>query len=95
MRAVGVAGARGKGKIEGRWSTQESHLNFQDGKVLQDSNFYQDYSYQISSTIDINTYKSTLEDIAHLAGTKMFGKFLLKEEVDVSSKARFSIIRNT
>jgi hypothetical protein len=95
VRAVGTARARGQGKIEGRWSSQESHLNFQDGKVLQDSNYYQDYSYEISSTIDINTYKSTLDEIAHLAGTKMFGKFSLREGVDVSSNARITIIRET
>ena len=95
VKAVGITSARGQGKIEGRWSSQESHLNFQDGKVLQDSNYYQDYSYQISSKIDINTYKSTLDEIAHLAGTKMFGKFSLREEVDVSSSARITIIRET
>ena len=95
IRAIGIASARGQGKIEGRWSTQESHLNFQDGKVLQDSNYYQDYSYEISSKIDINTYKSTLDEIAHLAGTKMFGKFSLREEADVSSNARIMIIRET
>lgn len=93
--AVGIAKARGQGRIEGRWSSKESHLNFQDGKVLQDSDFYQEYSYRISSTTDINTYKTTLTDIAHLAGTKMFGEFVLKDEVDVSSNARISIIRNS
>lgn len=95
VSAVGIARARGQGKIEGRWSSQESHLNTKDGKVIQDSNFYQDFSYEISSKIDINTYKSTLDEIAHLAGTKMFGKFLLREEVDVSSKARITIVRET
>jgi hypothetical protein len=93
--AVGIAAARGQGSIEGRWSSKESHLNFQDGKVLQDSNFYQEYSYRIASKIDINTYKNTLTDIVHLAGTKMFGEFVLNEELKVNSNARISIIRNT
>jgi hypothetical protein len=93
--AVGVANARGQGRIEGRWSSKESHLNFQSGKVLQDSDYYQEYSYEIQSQTDINTYKSTLTEIAHLAGTKIFGKFVLKDEAKVTSNARFSIIRNT
>ena len=93
--AVGIANARGQGKIEGRWSSKESHLNFQDGKVLQDSDYYQEYSYRITSKTDINTYKTTLTDIAHLAGTKMFGEFVLKDEVQVKSNAKFSIIRNS
>jgi hypothetical protein len=92
--AVGIADARGQGRIEGRWSSKESHLNFQDGKVLQDSDFYQEYSYRISSKTDINTYKNTLTEISHLAGTKMFGEFVLKDEVKVNSTARISIIRN-
>lgn len=92
--AVGVADARGQGRIEGRWSSRESHLNYQDGKVLQDSDYYQEYSYRISSKTDINTYKNTLTEISHLAGTKMFGQFVLKDEVKVNSSARISIIRN-
>lgn len=86
--AVGIAGARGQGIIEGRWSSKESHIGFQDGKVLQDSDYYQEFSYLISSRIDINTYKNTLTEISHLAGTKMFGEFLLKDSVDVSSNIR-------
>jgi hypothetical protein len=92
--AVGIAAARGQGRIEGRWSSKESHLNYQDGKVLQDSDYYQEYSYKISSKTDINTYKNTLTEISHLAGTKMFGQFVLKDEVKVNSSARISIIRN-
>jgi hypothetical protein len=92
--AVGITDARGQGIIEGRWSSKESHLNYQDGKVLQDSDYYQEYSYRISSKTDINTYKNTLTEISHLAGTKMFGQFVLKDEVKVNSSARISIIRN-
>lgn len=92
--AAGNANARGQGIIEGRWASTESHLNYQDGKVIQDSDYYQEYSYQISSKIDINTYKNTLTDIAHLAGTKMFGEFSLKDSADVSVNIRSTIIRD-
>ena len=92
---VGTSNSRGQGIVEGRWSSTDSHLNFQDGKVLQDSDFYQEYSYLISSKIDINSYKNTLTDIAHLAGTKMFGEFSLKDNVDVSSNIRSTIIRDS
>ena len=92
--AVGTANARGQGIIEGRWSSKESHLNFQDGKVLQDSDYYQEYSYEILSETDINTYKDTLTELAHLAGTKMFGKFVFNDEAKINSNIRISIIRN-
>jgi hypothetical protein len=91
---VGIASARGQGKIEGRWSSKESHLNFQEGKVIQDSDFYQEFSYRIASKIGINTYKNTLTDIAHLAGTKMFGEFILNDTVKMNTNIRSSIIRN-
>lgn len=92
---VGNSNSRGQGIVEGRWSSKESHLNFQDGKVLQDSDFYQEFSYLISSKIDINSYKDTLTDIAHLAGTKMFGEFSLKDNINVSSNIRSTIIRDS
>lgn len=92
---VGIANSRGQGRVEGRWSSKESHLNYADGKVIQDSNYYQEYSYEIQSKTDINTYKSTLTEIAHLAGTKMFGKFLLEDLAEAKTSARISIIRNT
>jgi hypothetical protein len=92
---VGTAGARGQGIIEGRWSSKESHIGVQDGKVLQDSDFYQEYSYLISSKIDINTYKSTLTNISHLAGTKMFGRFVLKDKENVSANIRSVIIEGS
>lgn len=93
VKAVGIASSRSQGIIEGSWSTKESHLNFQDGKFLQDSDYYQEYSYEISAKTDINTYKNTLENVAHLAGTKMFGKFSLIDSVDVSSNIRSTIVR--
>lgn len=95
VKSVGTASARSQGIIEGRWSSQDSHLNFQDGKVLQDSDYYQEYSYKVSSKIDINTYKNTLTDTVHLAGTKMFGEFLLKDKIDVSANIRSTILRNS
>lgn len=94
VKGVGTANARGQGLIEGRWSSKESHLNSQDGKVLQDSDYYQEYSYRISSKIDINTYKNMLTDNVHLAGTKVFGEFLLKDKIDVSANIRSTILRN-
>lgn len=93
IKAIGIADARGQGVIEGRWSSTESHLNIQDGKFLQDSDYYQEFSYEISSKTDINTYKNTLDEIVHLAGTKTFGKFSLKDSVNVSSNIRSTIVR--
>jgi hypothetical protein len=91
IAAVGTVSAKGQGISEGFWKTFDSHLNIFDNKKLQDSLFYQDYSYEITSEVDINTYEPILRDVAHLAGTKIFGKFGINREVDTSSNIRIQI----
>jgi hypothetical protein len=86
IAAVGTVSARSQGVSEGFWSTFDSHLNIYDGKRLQDSFFYQDYSYQITTELDINNYEETLKDIAHVAGTKVFGRFALSQALDKTSR---------
>jgi hypothetical protein len=77
--------ARGQGTTEGTWRSTTSHLNFASGQRLQDSFYYQAFSYEVNSKIDINTYEKFLKEATHLAGTKFFGNFLYDEELDVSS----------
>lgn len=81
----------GQGKKEGSWKTYESHLNSKNGKVLQDSFFYQDYSYQVSSDLNINTYTETLKNVAHPAGVKLFGRFVLNDEKKIDLTSEISI----
>lgn len=81
----GTIHARGQGFKEGTWTTLDSHLNYKSGKVLQDSYYYQQYSYEIGSGLDINTYEKFLKDTVHVAGTKLFGKFVYKDVTDVST----------
>ena len=83
--AVGVVSARKQGVSEGFWRSFDSHVNIYDNKRLQDSFYYQDYSYEISSETGINRYEQTLKDIAHPAGMKPFGKFLLSRAEKVKS----------
>jgi len=59
------------------------------GMRIQDSNFYQEYSYQIKSTLDKSRYEKLLKENVHLAGTKMFGDFIYKYENASTTKARF------
>jgi len=75
ISAQGIIKARSEGKTEGSWQTYTSHLNTEDGKVLQDSFYYQDYSYEISSSLNEEIYLESLKDIAHPVGTKMFSTF--------------------
>tara|TARA_R110000868_G_scaffold36678_4_gene129974 strand:- start:1477 stop:5142 length:3666 start_codon:yes stop_codon:yes gene_type:complete len=62
---------------------------YDSGNRVQDSNFYQEYSYQIKSTLPIGEYEQILKENVHLAGTKLFGDFSYKAYVGGTIKPRF------
>lgn len=74
--AVGTA-VLGQGRTAGEWRTKYSHIGYDDGKVLQDSDYYQDFSYEVQTSLDDDIYLETLKNLAHPAGTKVFTKFSL------------------
>ena len=80
--------ANSQGITSGFWSSQTSQINgywtnpdskefeYYDSKTkVQDSDYYQEYSYEIKSTVAVNKYEKVIKDTMHLAGTKMFGEF--------------------
>lgn len=81
--------ANSQGITAGFWSSQTSHVNgyytnpdshtfdyYDSNMKVQDSDYYQEYSYEIQSTISVDKYENALKDTMHLAGTKMFGNFV-------------------
>ena len=78
------------GETEGKWITYNSHVNSEFNKRLQDSFYYQSYSYEIKSKLDINTYEKTYKNIMHTAGTKFFGSF--EYEDSIGSEPQINII---
>lgn len=79
----GEAVARGQGKSEGYWVSKSSHLNYTDGKKIQDSNFYQDYSYEVAMPLPEQTFLPSLQDLVHPVGLKFFSKFSLLETINI------------
>lgn len=61
------------GRDVGYWSTTQGFLN--SDKYIQDSYFYQDYSYQIRTNISLDRYKNILYNTFHVAGSELFGDF--------------------
>lgn len=70
--ATGIARLYKQGTGEGYWSDTASFISAD--KVVQDSDFYQDFSYQIESTLSLERYADVVKDTVHLAGTKTFGR---------------------
>lgn len=65
--------ARDQGITEGRWASFFSHINQE--KVIQDSFFYQDYSYEVTTDVSSIEYVSEYVDLVHPAGMKLFTSF--------------------
>ena len=80
----------GMGETDGQWFTKSSHLN-EPNKYIQDNNYYQEYSYDISSLLDPNKYESIVKDTVHVAGTKMFSSPLINTINDTQPTADVAI----
>lgn len=65
--------ARDQGITEGRWVSFFSHINQE--KVLQDSFFYQDYSYQVTTDAAPSEFVNEYVDLVHPVGMKLFTAF--------------------
>jgi|694.fasta_scaffold00233_47 hypothetical protein len=82
----GIVRKAGVGKGVGYWATTDGLLN--SDKVIQDSYYYQDYSYEIRAAISIENYKEVFYSTFHPAGTELFGKyelqpFVVQSEIDL------------
>jgi hypothetical protein len=77
-QVTGYAMKTGIGSAPGSWLTTQSFLN--SNKYIQDSYFYQDFSYQIKTASTLDKYKDILYNTFHVAGSELFGQFQLSEK---------------
>jgi hypothetical protein len=64
----------GAANAEGYYASTRSHISTPRG-YIQDSNFYQEFSYQIISSVSIDRYRDVALKLCHPAGQKLFGKY--------------------
>jgi len=72
--ATGYANLINQGVGEGYFKSTRGFLN--SDKYIHDGDFYQFFSYQISTDIPLETYSDTLKKLMHVAGTKLFGNLI-------------------
>jgi hypothetical protein len=53
-------------------------------KYIQDGYFYQNFSYQIKSSLDISKYYQMVTDVVHTAGTALYGAVVKKAFVNAA-----------
>lgn len=71
----------GLGIKEGFWVDDDGKLDY---KFIQDSLFYQDFSYVIRSGLAFSVYADAIKKIVHPAGLQFFGEILISSVLDVS-----------
>lgn len=64
-----------------------------DQKKLFDGTYYQNYSYEIISSLILDKYKTMIEELTHPAGTALFGKFVYDTQDSNFLKIQNSIIK--
>lgn len=89
--ANGIAQIGSIGTSEGSWLNTNS---FPDSdKYIQDSYYYQDYSYEIQSSLSKDVYENIIQNITHVSGMQMFGRVKQVQQTQMNYNA--SLIVNT
>lgn len=78
------------GYEEGYWSTTRGFLN--SDKYIQDSYFYQDFSYAIKSGIPFDKYVEVIKKVFHISGMELFGlPYIVDNQTSTISESSISI----
>lgn len=81
VTATATVNNYGRGK--GYWNSTTSFVS--DNKKLHDGDYYQEYSYDIRSSLTKETYERKVLDLAHVAGTKMFGSVVSTQSINTEA----------
>ena len=78
----------------GYWTNDRGFLS--DVNYIQDSNFYQNYSYQIIAQRMLSSYEGLVRELVHPAGVALFGKFRVKTQFvnNQSADEQFIVYQN-
>lgn len=81
-----VASAKGNitkhGFSEGYYSSTRGFLD--DMKYIHDGDYYQEYSYEVQSSMPFEKYSTLLKEVLHVAGTKVFGRVKTTTNVNLN-----------
>ena len=69
----------GIGVEEGEWVDTKGHLN--SDKFIQDSYYYQEYSYEIQMSKSLDKYIEVLKQLGHPVGNQLFGKAVIISDI--------------
>ena len=84
----------GQGNTSGKWKTRNSFVGEYSTRI-HDNDYYQEYSYDISSMIDPVVYSPLVKNVVGVAGTKMFSTPLINSDNAMQSNVDVEIQRFT
>ena len=91
IQATGLITIDGIANAEGYYASTRGHVSSARG-FIQDSNFYQKFSYEVEASIALTRYKDIALRLIHPAGQKFFGKFKVSTNA-MSQSVSTSLIR--
>ena len=71
----------GLGISSGEFTNDDGKVDY---KIIQDSYYYQDFSYVIKSGLEISTYRDIVKNLVHPSGLEFFGEISIVDDIDVS-----------
>jgi hypothetical protein len=74
-------------KYPGYYQNNDGFLD--DAIFIQDSRYYQAYSYVLKINEKLESYKSAVKTLVHPAGVALFGEYDIKNEFDISASLEF------
>lgn len=80
-------------KYPGYFATNSGFLS--DALYIQDSNYYQQFSYVVKLDQTLDSYAGVLKSLLHPAGTNLFGEFFLQDTLSGAATVSDSITRTT
>jgi len=78
FQITGTAIVKTSGIQEGYWRSTRGFLD--SDKFIQDSKYYQEYSYEVQTPVNFEDYKDVVKSLIHTAGTELFGKFSIIDD---------------
>ena len=76
---------------EGRWTTSDGILSSADRKI-QGRDYYVDYSYLTSSTVEFAKYKKIFKELIHPAGFRAYGEITKLDVFETSTATLDTIV---
>lgn len=75
LNAILIPVLGGTIKYSGRWLNDKGKLD--SSMVVQDSFFYQDFSYVLRSKLEIAAYRDVVKKLVHMAGHQLWGEVMI------------------